>query len=79
MARTTLYCADTYVAGPRGKLAVGDHREFKTPEEAVRRADVSSTKGATLGALAYSIEADHEFEDYSEPVVLARFGQTPED
>ena len=34
---------------------------------------------ATLGALAYSIEADHEFEDYSEPVVLARFGQTPED
>ena len=79
MARTTLYCADTYIAGRRGRLAVGDHRELKTPEEAIRKADVSSTKGANIGAMAYSIEADHEFEDYSEPVVLARFGQTPDE
>ena len=28
-----------------------------------------------LGVLAYSMQVDHEFEDYSEPKVLARFGQ----
>ena len=32
MARTTLFCADTYLTGARGKLTLGDHREFKTAE-----------------------------------------------
>ena len=79
MARTTLYCCDTYVAGQRGKLAVGEHKEFKTPEEAVRRAERMAEKAPNVGAMAYSIDADHEFEDYSEPKVLARFGRTPEE
>lgn len=77
MARKTLYCVDTYTAGQRGKLAVGDHREFKTPEEAVQRATYISAK--VHGVMAYSIEADHEYEDYSEPKVLARFGVTPDE
>ena len=77
MARRTLHCVDTYVRGARGRLALGEHREFKTPEEAERRAEDIAPKVA--GALAYTIEADHEFEDYSEPKVLARFGDTPEE
>ena len=79
MARTTLYCSDTYLAGARGKLTLAEHREFKTADEAVRRAERDAVKGAAVGALAYSIEADHEFEDYGEPKVLARFGRTPEE
>ena len=51
---------------------------MKTPEEAIGRAERTSTKGAAVGGLAYTIEADHEFEDYGEPKVLARFGRTPE-
>ena len=79
MARTTLICVDTYIAAPRGKLKVGRHHEVKTPADAMRKAEFSIGKGAVIGALAYSIEADHEFEDYSEPVVLGRFGQTPDE
>ena len=76
MSRNTLHCVDTYIAGARGKLAIGDHREFKTPQEAVQRAAYIAPR--VHGVLAYSTEADHEFEDYSEPKVLARFGVTPE-
>ena len=79
MARTTLYCCDTYVAGQRGRLAVAEHKELKTPEEAVRRAERLAEKAPNVGALAYLIEADHEFEDYSEPKVLGRFGRTPDE
>lgn len=79
MARTTLFCCDTYVSGPRGKLALGEHKELKTPEEAVRRAERLAEKAPNVGALAYTIDADHEFEDYGEPRVLGRFGRTPEE
>ena len=79
MARKTLYCADTYTAGQRGKLVVGDHRELKTADEAVRRAERDAERAGIVGAMAYTIEADHEFEDYSEPQVLARFGTTPDE
>lgn len=79
MARKTLHCVDTYLAGARGKLAVKEHRELKTPEEAIGRAERDADKNGVAGAMAYTIEADHEFEDYSEPKVLARFGRTPEE
>ena len=79
MPRKTLHCVDTYLAGARGRLAVKEHRELKTAEEAVGRAERDAEKSGVVGAMAYSIEADHEFEDYSEPLVLARFGRTPED
>ena len=79
MARKTLYCVDTYLAGARGKLTVGEHRELKTADEATRRAERDAEKAGVVGAMAYTIEADHEFEDYSEPKVLARFGRTPEE
>ena len=77
MARKTLHCVDTYEHGARGKLALLDHREFKTAEEAVQRAHYIAVK--VVGVLAYSIDADHEHEDYSEPRILARLGETPEE
>ena len=79
MARVTLYCCDTYVAGARGKLAIGEHKELKTADEVIRRAERLAEKAPNVGAMAYEIEADHEFEDYSEPKVLARFGRTPDE
>ena len=78
MARTTLYCVDTYQRGARGKLVPGDHREMKTASEVVQRAEYLFAAGKAVGAMAYEIEADHEFEDYSEPRVLIRLGDTPE-
>lgn len=79
MARTTLFCCETYVAGARGKLAISEHKELRTADEALRRAERLAEKSPNVGALAYVIEADHEFEDYSEPTILGRFGRTPED
>ena len=78
MARKTLYCVDTYQRGARGKLTLFDHRELKTEAEAVQRADYLHASGKVIGVMAYVIEADHEFEDYSEPRVLVRHGETPE-
>ena len=79
MARKTLICVDTYVAAPRGKLKIDRHQELKTTEEALRKAETAIGRGAVVGALAYTIDADHEFEDYGEPVVLGRFGETPDE
>ena len=79
MGRKTLFCVDTYERGPRGRLVQGDHREFKTAAEAVQRADYVGAGAKAVGVMAYEIEADHEFEDYGEPRVLARHGETPED
>lgn len=77
MPRKTLYCVDTYERAPRGKLKVLDHREVKTADEAISKATYMQAKVA--GVLAYSIDADHEFEDYGEPRILARFGETPDE
>ena len=77
MARTTFFCCDTYVSAPRGKLAIGEHKELKTADEVVRRAERLAEKAPNVEAMAYRIKADHEFEDFSEPKVLARSGRTP--
>ena len=78
MARVTLYCVDTYQRGARGKLVPGEHREMKTAVEVVQRAEYLFGVGKAIGAMAYEIEADHEVEDYNEPRVLLRLGETPD-
>ena len=78
MPRTTLYCCDTYQRGARGKLVPGEHREMKTAADVVQRAEYLVGAGKAIGAMAYEIDADHEFEDYSEPRVLLRLGETPD-
>ena len=79
MARKTLICVNTYVIGRHGELEVGDHRERKPEAEGLRRAEYAVGNVGVVGALAYTLEADHGYEDYSEPKVLVRFGQTPDE
>ena len=43
-------------------MTVGEHREEKTPEEAVRRAERGATKGAAVGGMAY-VAVDTARED----------------
>ena len=78
MARKTLFCCDTFQRGARGKPVPGEHREMKTAADVVQRAEYLFAAGKAIGALAYEIDADHEFEDYSEPQVLVRLGETPD-
>ena len=51
---------------------------MKTASEVVQRAEYLVGAGKAIGAMAYEIEADHAFEDYSEPRVLVRVGETPD-
>jgi len=60
----------------KAKLQQGRLRQFKTAEEALRAGDL--LKDRVAGVIVFSIEADHEFEDYSEPVTLATHGEVPE-
>jgi hypothetical protein len=57
-------------------LQQGRLREFKTETEALRAGEMLAPRVA--GVIVFRIEADHEFEDYSEPVTLATHGEVPE-
>ena len=60
----------------KAKLQQGRMREFKTEAEALRAGEMLAPRVA--GVIVFRIEADHEFEDYSDPVTLATYGETPE-
>ncbi len=77
MARKTYHYVDTYSPGARGKLSVSDHREFKTPELAVQRANYIADK--VHGVMAFSIDADPEWDVWGDPKMLVTHGSTPED
>ena len=73
MARKTVNCVNTYTACQRGKLVIGDHASSR---RASRRFSARYTAAKVDGVITYSIDADHEFEDYSEPKVLTGRGHT---
>ena len=52
-------------------------REFKTPAEALRNGDVLSDK--RCGVLVYSIDVDADADDWSDPVMMARYGDMPDE
>ena len=75
--RGRLFCCDTYKHGARGQLRPGEHHEMKTADEVVR-CEVLVGAAKAVGAMTYEIDVDHEFEDDSEPLVLVRLGENPE-
>lgn len=76
MARTTIYCVQTF-EHKRGKLVQAGLRQFKKQAEAERTGAYSSDK--FVGVLVYSVDADPEFDDWGDPVMIKRYGETPED
>ena len=75
MARVTFFTVQTVER--RGKrLVTGPPRQFKTAAEALRTGERQSA--SSLGVVVLQVEGDPEFEDWSEPKVLATHGEVPE-
>ena len=57
-------------------LKPGQVLQFKTADEAARRARLMADKHA--GIVAYSMDVDEESGDYGAPLVLFQSGEVPE-
>lgn len=62
----------------KGKLALGNTVSCRNPEEACRTAEQKVENGRAVGAAAFTrTVVDPEYDDGSEPVMLAVFGKVP--
>ena len=78
MTNTTIYVVQPF--GRRGaRLIPATPVKMATERDARRRAERVATMTGTVGAVALSHEIDGAGEVTGEPVILARFGETPED
>jgi hypothetical protein len=76
MARQTRFYVQTFER-KGARLIQSSIREFKTPVEAMRNGDVLSDKRS--GVLVYSIEVDADADDWGDPVMMAHYGELPEE
>ena len=75
MANTTYHVALAIGRTEEGDLVVEDAVEAASPAAAVGRArQIASRK---VGAIAFSRSGDPDLGEYSDAVILARFGETP--
>jgi hypothetical protein len=77
MANTTYHVAIAIARTEAGDLVVEDAVEAPSPAAAVARARVIASRKA--GAVAFSRSGDPDLGEYSDAVILARFGETPPD
>lgn len=77
MAKKTFYVVQPYELGKRGALKAGVPMEVRSADDAERVARRMATVKA--GAVAFSRAVDPEFDDADEPVLIGRFGSTPDD
>lgn len=77
MTQQTVFNVQSFVR-VKGKLRQGRSRQFDTMCAAMRTADILSGSGQVAGLLVFSVEGDAEFDDWSEPRLLARRDDVPE-
>ena len=71
----TIHVVQPFDQGKRG-LVAGQVLQFKTADEAARRAAKLAEKHA--GIVAYSMDVDEDSGDYGTPRVLFQSGDVPE-
>jgi hypothetical protein len=77
MAAITYYVALPVLKNEEGEWVAGQALEAKTPEEAKRRA--MALAAVDGGAVAFSRTGDPDTGEFSDAVILARFGEVPDD
>ena len=77
MANITYHVALAIGRTEEGDLVVEDAVEAPSPAVAVARARVIASRKA--GAIAFSCSGDPDLGEYSDALILARFGETPPD
>jgi hypothetical protein len=71
----SIFLVQVFEAGPSGQLKYLPVQEAPSPSVAIRRAEKAAESAA--GAVAVRRDGDADSGEYSEPVVLARFGEVP--
>ncbi|MFG1479164.1 hypothetical protein V5F53_10940 [Xanthobacter sp. V4C-4] len=77
MVKKTFYVVQPYVVGRRGALTAGPAREARSAAEAERIAQRLASVGS--GAIAFSREVDPDSDDAEAPVLIASYGQVPDE
>lgn len=77
MANTTIYIAQPFSRRGR-RLVPGVQAKMPSEQDARRRAERLASATGNVGAIAMSLTGDVDSGDFDEPVILARFGETPE-
>ena len=75
MSDITYYVALPFLANEEGDLVPGEARDYQSGHSAVRGAQ--SMAAVNAGAIAFSRTGDPSAGDFSPAVILARFGETP--
>ncbi len=75
MAGVTVFCVQPFWTRGRD-LAPGDLRHFRS-ETLARNAGAVASHHA-VGVIVYQVKGEPEFDTWSEPKVIARYGVTPE-
>ncbi len=71
----TIHVVQPFDLGNKG-LAPGQVSQYKSADEAARRAERMADKHA--GIIAYSMDVDEESGEYSKPRVLFKSGDVPD-
>jgi hypothetical protein len=78
MAEVTYDVALPFVASDDG-VAAGEPTECFSPNAAVMRAEALSRKEGNVGAVAFSRTGDPATGEFSDALVIRKFGDVPED
>jgi hypothetical protein len=78
MAEVTYYVALPFVASDDG-VAPGEPAECFNPNAAVMHAEALSRKEGHVGAVAFSRTGDPATGDFSDAIVIRKFGDVPGD
>lgn len=74
----TTYVVQTYVAGARGSLKIGEQIACTSEQNGRARAEKLMAAGRVLGVDVVKQIADPEAGEYGEPEYLVRVGRVPE-
>ncbi|MET0331329.1 MAG: hypothetical protein ABW154_07855 [Dyella sp.] len=72
----TIHLVQAFSRGKRGALVADKPQQYKTAQEAERRA--TRMVESVAGVLAYAMEVDEESGEYGAPQVLFTAGEVPE-
>jgi hypothetical protein len=75
----TYYVALPFIRTEDGGTAPGTAQECQSEGAAIRRAEGMSRHPANVGAIAFKRSGDPNVGEFSDAMVLKRFGDVPED
>ncbi len=79
MAELTYYVALQFLQDDAGERVTGEPVECQSSSAAIRRAESLSKQAGVIGAVAFSRSGDPDVGEFSDAVVLRKFGNVPDD